>query len=75
MIDVKSLSAEELSTLSLVIEKELNDRRQKDVDQAIEDFKQAFNHLHELRVDIKYSSDVWDEDVIYLQNWDGFDFY
>ena len=75
MIDVKSLSVEELNDLSSVIKKELDYRRQRDVDNAIEDFKRAFNHLRELHVEIQYSSDEWGEDIEYLRDWDGFNFY
>ena len=76
MIDVKSLSIEELHNLSLDIVKELDYRRQEDVNQAIDDFKRAFNHLRELHVDIQYSSDSWNDDAVeYLREWDGFSFY
>lgn len=75
MFDVKSLSVEELRNLSSVIEKELDYRRQEDVNQAINDFQRAFNHLHELRVDIQYCPDRWDDDTVYLREWEGFNFY
>lgn len=75
MIDVKSLKTETLRNLASIIEEELDQRKQDEVNQAIDDFHQAFNHLRELYVDIQYSSDSWDDEVKYLQEWDGFSFY
>lgn len=75
-MDFKNMTMEELHDLASTIEKELNYRRQEDVNQAIDDFQRAFNHLRELHVDIRYSSDSWNDDAVeYLRDWDGFDFY
>lgn len=75
MIDVKSLKTETLRNLASIIKEELDQRKQDEVNQAIDDFHQAFNHLRELHVDIQYSSDSWNDEVKYLQEWDGFSFY
>ena len=75
MIDVKSLKTETLRNLASTIKEELDQREQDEVNQAIDDFRQAFNHLRELRVDVRYSFDSWDEDERYLSDWDGFSFY
>jgi hypothetical protein len=76
MIDVKSLKTETLRNLASTIKEELDRREQEEVTQAIDDFQRAFNHLRELRVDIRYSSDGWNDDAVeYLREWDGFSFY
>lgn len=74
MIDVKSLKTETLCGLASAIKEELDRREHEKVNQAIDDFQRAFNHLRELHVDIRYSSDSWDEHVEYLREWDGFSF-
>lgn len=75
MMDVKSLSIEELKDLAGAIGRELDIRRQNEINQAIDDFERAFKRLRELRVDIRYSSDGWNDDAIeYLREWDGFSF-
>ena len=76
MIDVKSLKTETLRNLASTIKEELDRREQEEVNQAIDDFQRAFNRLRELRVDIRYSSDGWNDDAVeYLREWDGFSFY
>ena len=75
-MDFSNMTMEELHDLAGAIEKELNRRKQDEINQAIDDFQRAFNHLRELRVDIRYSSDGWNDDAVeYLRDWDGFSFY
>ena len=75
-MDFSNMTMEELHDLAGTIEKELNRRKQDEINQAIDDFQRAFNHLRELRVDIRYSSDSWNNDAVeYLREWDGFSFY
>ena len=75
-MDFSNMTMEELHDLAGTIEKELNRRKQDEINQAIDDFQRAFNHLRELRVDIRYSSDSWNDDAVeYLREWDGFSFY
>ena len=75
MIDVKSLKTETLRTIASAIDEELDRREHDEVNQAIDNFHQAFNRLRELRVDVRYSFDSWGEDERYLPDWDGFSFY
>lgn len=74
MYDVKSLSIEELRNLASIINREIDIRRQNEINQAIDDFKHAFNRLLELRVDVQYSPDTWNDDTVYLRDGDGFNF-
>ena len=74
MIDVKSLSTEELKDLAGAIGREIDIRRQNEVNQAIDDFECAFKRLRELRVDIRYCPNEWDNDTVYLRDWDGLSF-
>lgn len=75
-MDFSNMTMEELHDLAGTIEKELNRRKQDEINQAIDDFQRTFNHLRELRVDIRYSSDSWNDDAVeYLREWDGFSFY
>ena len=74
MYDVKSLSLEELKDLAGAISREIDIRRQNEINQAIDDFERAFKHLRELRVDIRYCPNEWDEDAVYLRDWDELSF-
>lgn len=74
MIDVKSLTTDELKNIVGAINRELDIRRQNEINQAIDDFERAFNHLRELRVDIRYCPNDWDDDTVYLRDWDGLSF-
>ena len=74
MIDVKSLTTDELKNIVGAINRELDIRRQNEINQAIDDFERAFNRLQELRVDIRYCSNDWDDDTVYLRDWDGLSF-
>jgi len=74
MIDVKSLTTDELKNIVTVINKELDIRKQNEINQAIDDFERAFNRLRELRVDIRYCPNDWDDDTVYLRDWDGLSF-
>ena len=74
MVDVKSLKTETLHNLASAITEELNRRRQDEINQAIDDFERAFKRLRELRVDIRYCPNEWDEDAVYLRDWDELSF-
>lgn len=74
MIDVKSLSTEELKDLDRAIGREIDIRRQNEVNQAIDDFERVFKRLRELRVDIRYCPNEWDDDTVYLRDWDELSF-
>ena len=74
MYDVKSLSIEELKELAGTIGRELDIRRQNEINQAIDDFERAFKRLRELRVDIRYCPNEWEEDTVYLRDWDELSF-
>lgn len=74
MIDVKSLTTDELKNIVGAINRELDIRRQNEINQAIDDFERAFNRLRELRVDIRYCPNEWDEDAVYLRDWDELSF-
>jgi hypothetical protein len=74
MIDVKSLTTDELKNIVTAINRELDIRKQNEINQAIDDFERAFNRLRELRVDIRYCPNDWDDDTVYLRDWDGLSF-
>lgn len=74
MYDVKSLSIEELENLAGAINREIDIRKQNEINQAIDNFERAFKHLRELQVDIRYCPNKWEEDVIYLRDWDELSF-
>lgn len=74
MIDVKSLTTDELKNIVVAINRELDIRRQNEINQAIDDFERAFNRLQELRIDIRYCPNEWDDDTVYLRDWDELSF-
>ena len=74
MIDVKSLTTDELKNIVGAINRELDIRRQNEINQAIDDFERAFKRLRELRIDIRYCPNEWDEDAVYLRDWDELSF-
>lgn len=74
MIDVKSLTTDELKNIIGAINKELDIRRQNEINQAIDDFERAFKRLRELRIDIRYCPNEWDDDTVYLRDWDELSF-
>jgi len=74
MVDVKSLKTETLHNLASAITEELNRRDREEINQAIDDFERAFKRLRELRVDIRYCPNEWDEDAVYLRDWDELSF-
>lgn len=75
MYDVKSLSINELKDLVETVNREIDFRRQNDVNKAIDDFEHAFKRLRELRIDIQYCPIGWDEDnAVHLRNWDELSF-
>jgi len=72
MINVTFLTTDELKDLASAIKEELDNRKQHEINQAIDDFEHAFKRLQELRVNIKYYLDR--PDVVYLRDWDKFNF-
>ena len=74
MYDVKSLGLDELHNLASAINREIDIRRQNEINQAIDDFERAFKRLQELRVDIRYCPNEWEDDTVYLRDWDELSF-
>jgi len=74
MVDVKSLKTETLHNLASAIKEELDRREREEINQAIDDFERAFKRLRELRVGIRYCPDEWDDNGIYLRDWDELSF-
>ena len=80
LIDLTSLTEEELESLRIKIETEKFNRIDVRKQKLIEDFRKAFNALRKEGYDVwyclsDYDSELYPSDEVHCDNWQNFDFY
>lgn len=72
--DVKSLNDEDLNALAALVQTERTRRENEARDKLIANFQKAYFDLRDAHVSIKFYDNEWEENPVYLDGWDGFEF-
>ena len=72
--DFNYLSDAELQKLMDIIQKERTRRENEAREKLISNFQKAFYDLRDAHITIKFYDNEWEENPVYLDNWDGFEF-
>lgn len=72
--DVKSLNDEDLNALAVLVQNERTRRENEARDKLIANFQKAFFDLRDAHVSIEFYDNEWEENPVYLDGWDGFEF-
>ena len=70
---LRSLTMENIDILIQKLNNEKVRRLRAEKDEAIENFRKAFNRLRDLCI-VPYYCEEFDDDPRYLEDWDGFGF-
>lgn len=71
--DLRSMSIGELELVSKRINDEMLRRRNEEREKKINAFQRAWNELKDAGIRISYCED-YEDDIIHLDYWDGFNF-
>ncbi len=71
--DLSDSSTANLESIKNRIEEELQRRRNLERQHLINEFQKAWHDLREAHIRVTYAEE-YDEDVAYLDEWDGFNF-
>ena len=71
--ELQTMSVGDLNRVSKRINEELARRRREERERLITEFRKAWGALHDAGIRITYCEE-YDDDLTYLDEWDGFNF-
>lgn len=72
--EIKSLNNEELNALAVLVQNERTRRENETREKLIANFQKAYFDLRDEHISIKFYDNEWEENPVYLDGWDGFEF-